>query len=495
MAGLVSKVLSIIPPRLRGTGTSRSFTNTYNPSATGSPLATPAYRDHLNDILTNRIALDSRALLKEMFRTDPDMSAAVNSYLTVADTEMQILVYDDRGAIDRKGHQLLQTSLLALETRYDYSKGFEFRQTLQSYCKDCRYMLLLRGGIGTELVLDKLLMPTELRNVDLQTIEWYEKQPGKFTPVQRPPGASEPIDLNIPTFFTSWFRKDPTDIYSFSPFISAINTIAARTQIVNDLYRIMTVTGFPRIHMSVVEEVIAKSAPPEARTDPKKMKEYKDARLAEVQTVLTNLRADESLVTTDAVESKILNDKNPGAALDIQPMIDVLNAQNQAGLKVMATVIGRGESGVNTASVESLIFTKNADALNEPIAELLTHLFTMVLRMQGYTGRVVVSFAKAELRPELELEPQLVMKQSRFLQLLSEGIIDDDTFHLEVLGRIRPDNIPELSGTKFLTPAPAVDTGKISPNSDPQGKSLSPKGSASARSNGPANPTKKGPPK
>jgi hypothetical protein len=36
--------------------------------------------------------------------------------------------------------------------------------------------------------------------------------------------------------------------------------------------------------------------------------------------------------------------------LDIEPIIKTLNAQNQAALRVMATTLGRGESGVNTAS-------------------------------------------------------------------------------------------------------------------------------------------------
>jgi hypothetical protein len=102
-------------------------------------------------------------------------------------------------------------------------------------------------------------------------------------------------------------------------------------------------------------------------------------------------------------------------------------------------------------------------------------------------GRAEFIFEPVELRPTLELEPQKVMKQSRYEQALSRGYITDDEFHIDIFGRPRPQTSPELSGTNFLeanTAAASVDAEGISPNGDPLGRGMAPEGGTKqARSN------------
>lgn len=484
MAGVLSNLLSIVLPKRRANEKGASYTSTFNPAQADQVLAIPQYREHLSDIFDSRQAQDSRALMKQLFVHDPDISAAVNAFLTVADTDMWFLVKDTEGKLDKEGGKMVTSLLTGLTSRFDYAKpgGFQYKPDLRTICANLRYMLLLRGGIGAELVVNKQFVPTEIRNVDLATVEWKEPQAGKLVPEQVV--QSQRISLDVPTFFTAFFRRDPTTIYSYSPFVSSINTIAARQQVINDLYRIMRVTGYPRMEAVVMEEVLRKNAPAAERADEAKMKVWLRARLGEISASLSNLRADQAFVHFDSVETKVMNSDNPAAALDIMPVINTLNAQNQAALKTMSTIIGRGESGVNTASVESRIFSMNADQLNQPVAEILAHMLTLALRLHGNEGIVEVGFDKAELRPDLELEPQRVMKQSRLLELLSHGLITDDEFHLEMFGRPPSDGVPPLAGTGFMTPVKVgVDEKKVSPNSDPNGRGLAAPGSKSAKSN------------
>jgi hypothetical protein len=485
MAKTIDALLRVVFPKARGNDKGTALTSTFNPSSADQVLPAPNYRDHVVDIFTSRANNDSRALMKELFKHDPDVSATVNSFLTVADTKIQYVVRDAKDVISRDGHKLLNQLLYGLQTRLDYSKGFEIRQSLYGICSDLRYMLLLRGSIGTELVLSKTLLPREIRIVDMADVDWYEQTPGKYVPVQSPPNANDEIDLNIPTFFTTWFRRDPTSIYSHSTFVSCINTIAARQQVINDLYRIMQVTGYPRMSVSVVEEVLMKSMPAKFKDDVTKQREWLNARLAEVTSTLASLRPDQAFVHWDSLEPKMVNESKPGVAMNIDSIIATLNAQNQAGLKTMATIIGRGDKNGNTASTEARIFALNAEQLNEPIAEILTQMLTMLVRIHGFDGYVDVEFQRVELRPELELESHKSMKQSRLLDLLSFGLISDDEFHLEMLGRIRPDEAPELSGTGFRNPVQiGVNEEEVTPNADPLGRSLTAKGSKSAKSNG-----------
>lgn len=482
MAGPLDKLLQVVLPKGKGKKTGTGITGTFRPSSADQVLPLPQYRDHLVDIFTDRYSNDSRALIKKLFKQDPDVSAAVNAYLTIANQELIMVARDQEGNIDHEGMKMLKQLVMLLTRRWDYSTGFRYKPSLDTLVDEMRYMLLMRGGIMAELVFDERLAPSELRHIDLASIRWYERKAGEYKPVQDQDGAE--VKLDVPSVFVAFFHRDPTSIYADSSFTAAINTIAARQQVVNDLYRIMQVTGYPRMDVKILEEVILKNAPANVKQDATKLRQYLNDRLAEIRTAVTQIRPDQAFVHYDSVEVGIVNDKNPGMGIDIKPVIDVLNGQNQAALKTMATIIGRGESGVNTASVEARVFALNCDELNRPIAELLQQMFTFAMRLQGFEGWVECEFKKAEMRADLELEPQRSMQQSRLLTDLSHGIISDDEYHLAMYGRIRPDSAPELSGTGFMNPQPVgVDETKVSPNSDPLGRSLASKGGNQAKSN------------
>lgn len=470
-------------PRRGGAGGS-AVTPTFNPSNSATLLTLPDYREYLRDLFTERLtAADARALLENLFRNDPDVSAAVNAYLTLSDTEPMFFIRNVDGQFDREAYKTLQTLLNVLSFQADLTTGYEDRRGLTGVCEHMRHMMLLRGAIACELVVDKRGVPNELRQIDPSSIRWYERQAGVRKPVQVVSGQNREISLDIPTFFWTTFRQSPVGIYPTPPFVSAINTIASRQRVINDLYRIMSATGFPRIDVKVLEQVMTNAAPPSVKNNAVELRTWINARIAEIRSSFANIAPDESLVHTDSIEVQILNDKAPAVGINVDNIISVLNAQNQAGLKAVSTILGRGESGVNTASVESRVFSMNADALNQPIAYILSRAFTVALQLAGHPVFCEVRFRKAELRPALELEPQLVMRQGRLLDVLSLGLITDEEFHIEMFGRLPPDGAPPLSGTNFRTPAETPDTSGVSPNSDPQGRALSAPGSAGARSN------------
>lgn len=469
------------PPKTRSGATSR--TTTYDPNARGGVLTVPAYQEHLTDLFTSRTANDSRTLMADLFKQDPDVSAAVGGYLTLANTSSVLYVTDPTtGAIDREATTALKAMVHALTNPVDYTKGFQLKPDEATLQEEMRYMTLLRGGVGTELVFDKNMVPDRLENVDLATVEWAEKESGVYKPFQRDKATNKEIMLDIPSFFVSFHRRDPTKIYQYSDFVSAVNSIAARQLVINELYAIMKITGYSRMSVAVTEEIIIRNAPAQIKNDPVKLREYLNARLSQIGTSLSNLKSGDPFVHWDSAKPTVLNDRSPGAALDIRPVIDVLNAQNQAALKTMPTVLGRGQN-VQTASVEARFAAMCADELNKPVAANLRRAYQLLLNVNGIPGIVHFDFLPAELRPDLELEPQRVMRASRLKDDLSLGLITDEEYHLWVFNRMPPESAPQLSGTGFMSAGPQADVSAISPNSDPLGRSVASEDAASARSN------------
>lgn len=468
--------LQIILPKKKAKAGGTASTPTFRGNQ--PVLSMPRYRDHLDDLFTTRTANDSRSLMTALSRHDSDVSAAFFAYQSIAGSADYVMeAYDVNGELSTEGITMANQILTQMTTVNDYSLGFSAKQSFAELNDDMRFWTLLRGSPGAELILNKQFEPDSLRLIDMSTITWNEKQPGVFKPTQKPAGSNTEINLDVPTFFVARFQQNPTDVYTYSPFVAAINTVAARQQVINELYRITQIIGYPRMDVTVLEEVLLKSAPAILRADADKTRGFIDTQMAAIRTAFANLKSDQALVHTDAVEVGMVNDSKPASSLPIQNVIDVLNDQQQASLKTMPAVIGRANSG-QVASTEARLFALNCDALNRVIAGIWSQVLTLACRLAGFQGSIEFIFRPVELRPILELEPQLTMKQSRWEQALSRGYVTDDEFHLNVFNRPRPASAPELSGTGFMDPvAPAsVDAEGVTPNSDPLGRSLAPAG-------------------
>lgn len=480
-------VVAILLPKGKGKKDGVSFPPGYNPRT--ADIAAPRYRDHLTDLYNSRTANDARTLLESLVNHDPDVSSAMHSYLTIAESaQLDFLAYDANGDVDPEGIKLAGQIITTLTSVYDYTQGYSKKVSLNATASELRYMALLRGCTDVELVLDKTFVPTELRIIDGKTVFWRSSKPGVLEPFQRPEGSNDEIDLNIPTYFTSRFHQSPTSVYTNSPFVAAINAIAARTEVINELYRIMRVVGYPRLDIKILEDVIAQNAPPIVRSDAAKLRGHVEAEVAKIAGAISTIRSDQAFVHSSATEAKVINDKNPGAGMQIQQVIDVLDAQNQSALKVMPAVVGKS-SNLQTASTEARLFAMSADALNRIVADTFSQALTLAARLSGYQGRIEARYRSVEMRPVLELEPQLTMRGARLREELSLGTITDIEYHMQMFGRPPPAGSPQLSGTGFLNEVEAAVDPSSGKQDDSLGRSLAPEGGKKAAK---SNSTKSG---
>ena len=483
MALTLQTLYQVIAPKRLPNPKGVANSPTFDPSNNQNVLSAPQYREHLEDIFTTCASSDSRDLIRNLIVQDPDASASLNAFLTLSDTNPIILVKDINGQIDRNGLKIVNALIDSLTTRYDYSKGFEYTPSLKAIAEEMRYMILAEGMVMAEPIITKEGIFNQVRLIQTNKLEWFERENGRLVPEQVPVNGGDNISLDFPHIFVAYYRQDPSKAYAYSPFVSVINTAAARQRIINDLYRIMQLTGYPRMDISIMEDVVRANAPDAIKSDPAKMATYISQTINSISGTISNLRPDQAFVHTDSLEVGIVNEKKAGMSMDIEPVIKTLNAQNQAALKTMATILGRGEAGVNTASVEARLFALQCDGLNAPVGLLMSQMLTFLLRLTGSTSKVEITFAPAEMRSLIELEAQLNLMAARLLYDLSEGIIDDDEYHLRMYGRIRPDSSPILSGTKFYNSGTGNTDINGNGNNDSVTRSVTSKNDKAAQSN------------
>lgn len=465
----LNQVASIILPKNLPSG-SVSSTPTFSTSSSDQALPTPDRQSHTKDILDYRQSTNDSDIVKDLAKTDSDVSTTVSSYLAVANTKMAFVCNDISGAVDRNAQALVNQILLNLTTTLDYSSGFTGDKSLESYNALLRYQILVSGACCGELIQNKkvaLNVLSDFRLVNPDSLEWYEKTVGRLTPVQKSSDGSD-IDLDIPTFFYSSHHQDPNSAYAVSPFVSVINSIYARKRIIEDLYRMMSINGYPRIKIKVLEETIMKYAPEEVkRGDQVKKQNYLQSYISVIQNAYSNVKSDQPLVFTDSYDVDVLETKGV-LSLDITPIISILNSQNQTALKIVGTILGRGENGVNTASAETRVFLKNVEDLNSTVARLWSQALTFALRLSGSSSYVKVFFEKPSFNSEVEDAPKKVVNQSILQKDLSLGIITDDEYCLAMWGRLSLPNAPVLSGTGFLNSKGLTEV--VNTPNDPKGQ-------------------------
>ena len=290
---LTSKLGQILLPKKTPSPQGVANSPTFQSNNPQNVLTLPTYTDHRTDIFASRAADDANTLLQNLLVHDPDTSAALNAYLTVADTDPILYVKDINDMIDREGQKTLNAILDTLTTRYDYNTvGFQYKPTLRAMAEELRYMLLLRGMMVAEAIVSKEGVFDAIRLIDPVSLQWFERTNGRLTPEQIPSGGGNNIPLDVPSIFVSYFRQDPTRAYSNSPFVASINTVAARQRIINDLYRIMTLTGYPRLDITVLEEVIVKNAPLDIKGDPAKLTQYINNTISSITNTVSGLRSE-----------------------------------------------------------------------------------------------------------------------------------------------------------------------------------------------------------
>jgi hypothetical protein len=82
--------------------------------------------------------------------------------------------------------------------------------------------------------------------------------------------------------------------------------------------------------------------------------------------------------------------------------------------------------------------------------EMFSKMLTLAIRLRGLDVTVEFRFAAIDLKPESELEAFAAMKQSRWLELLSLGLVTDEAASIELTGSLPPAGFKPLSGTGFF---------------------------------------------
>ena len=413
------------------------------------------------DITTYRTGANTPAVIRDLAASNPDLSATLNAYLRVGiPEEFSLVARDMDGEINADASRIAREVLNRMTLIGDPTLGYNPTTDLQSLSESLGKELFQYGGMGMELVLNKLMMPSYMQPVSVTKIQWKEEEGGVY-PVQIISGQE--ISLDIPTFFSLSVDQDLLTPYTMSPIETAIQAVLADAQFMNDLRKSMKRVIQPRLIATLLEEKIANTLDPSIRADPDAYDKYMDDLVLALTEQLQGLEPEEALINFDNVEFDTLTpDSGGGNSADVWKAVQsLIENKLTAGAKSLPAVLGRdGQSG--SATTSTMLFLKNANILRSKLNILYSRALTMALRLLGNDVMVEFKYAKLDLRPDAELAAYRSMNQASELELLSLGLKTDDEVSLVLTGRLPPKGYKPLAGTMFKS-APANTGGN--PNS------------------------------
>lgn len=398
----------------------------------------------------------TREILRELVHASPNLSAALAAHLRTAITRNYTAVAKNiDGSFNREGTNAVNQILARMDNLPDFSEGFTRQNTMRSNSESLGKELLTYGSMAAELVLDDQLMPLRIQPISVTPIEFRPKG-DRLIPIQIIEG--DEYNLDEATFFYVSLDQELMEAYASSPFESAIKPTFFSEELMADITRVIKRAIHPRVEVIVDEESIRKMAPPEAQHDPDKLEEYIQSIINDIESAVNTLEPEDALVHFDTVKVVMLNNGNISLSRELETLENMGDSMLSTGTKTPPTILGHHSGSSNIASTETLLFMKQVEgAVQFKLNELYSRMLTLAVRLLGVDCYVEFKYDPINLRPETELEAFRAQKQSRILELLSLGLITDETASLELTGSLPAEDYKPLSGTFFKSKDPSEE--------------------------------------
>jgi hypothetical protein len=398
------------------------------------------------DRISARTLADTRKTLVELTRSSPDLRAGVNSMQrTGIPEEFTLSAWNLDGTINEEATMSAHALINRMSYLGNADGSFSDVKGLQSLSEELALELQIYGALCMEVVLDKTRMPSKMVPISVNSLKLYEEGQG-FRLVQAL-GSTE-IDLDVPTVVYVAVDQLQTEAYAQPYLEAAIQPVLADIDFNNDLRRALKRSIIPRVVATIDSEKVRKMTPPDILADPDKFLAYKNSIVTTIDSVINQANPEDAYVTYDSVSYKVMDGGEDPSAI-VERVQKVLNGKLASGAFVLPVILGHGQTS-NASSTEAMLYVKQANMIRTKLNEAYSRALTVAVRLLGYDCYIKFKYEHINLRPHDELEAFKSMKQSRILELLSLGLIDDVTACLDLTGHLPPKGYKSLSGTKFV---------------------------------------------
>jgi hypothetical protein len=330
--------------------------------------------------------------LKRIRDYNPDAALAVWNVLRLANPGHEVEVYfhklgkDGQPVADEQGKAIIEE--LAARVGQEYGGG------LDTLIDVFNLTLMTQGAFAAEVELsDDMREVVDYCAVDPRFIDFVrDEETHKMVPVIL--AAGEPKRINPNQFRYIPLDPDVDAPHGRSPLWSALEVVFFQQEVLRDLKAVVHNQGYPRIDVSVLEEIVVENTPEHLKA-PGREEEFRawiDGFLMDLQETYNSLQPDDTFIHWDWVKVGYVG---PGAAgsLDAQRVLQAIDTQIVAALKQLPVLLGRNEGATTThATVQWQIYVAGIEALQRRTKRMVEWLHNTALQVYGRPSYARVNF-------------------------------------------------------------------------------------------------------
>ena len=341
-------------------------------------------------LVNRRTALSAASLqmMRSMRDYNPDAALALWNMIRLATKIEDIQVYhyapdltEDEWDTDLEGQQRIRE----LDERQIV--GGEYGGGLRAIAGVLVLTLMTQGAAALEVALtDDLRDVEDFCPVDPWLVTFQRDERRVARPVLNLIHGA-PVPLNEVQFRYVPLDPEVNDPHGRSPMWPALEAVMFQTEVLRDLKAVAHNQGYPRIDVSVVEEIVIQNLPPHLKGPGQEddLKDWLDGYLTDIASAYEALNPDDAFVHWDWLQVNMTGPGKGGAgSLDIQALIRVVEAQVIAALKSLPILLGRNEGTTTThATVQWQIYADSVEAVQDVVQKMLEWACNLTLRVWG----------------------------------------------------------------------------------------------------------------
>ncbi|WP_226888898.1 hypothetical protein [Paenibacillus polymyxa] len=167
--------------------------------------------------------------------------------------------------------------------------------------------------------------------------------------------------IDTPTFIYEEFDPMVDDPYGRTPMLPVLQVVFFHLQVLADLKAVVLNQGYPRLDISMLEEIMLKNMPNNLKSNP-----------------------DDALVHWDSVKVEYLKGGNSGPMIDIKKLIDIIDTHMATSLKRPLTILSRHQGSTETySSIDTQIYIKNVESARSVTKRFWQRAFSLSARVKG----------------------------------------------------------------------------------------------------------------
>ena len=372
--------------------------------------------------IANLQSFNSYRLFKLFAANDSSFSSALYTHVRMMVDTFRATAYKANETIFNEGQAYINELVHRFNFEDSYAEGFTHPNTIISQISRIARNILTSDKAAAALFIElnpETYEVSAFKAIDCDRV-YFEGEPFLATDSTYIAGyfgysglgkkrkpyifqEGQRVPMDVANFLWEPLDSDAEQIDGNNPLRPALRHTFTKLEFLDNLRKVLKNQAWPKVKVVLDEKAVLNLAPPDIKNDQKKLIEFFNAYLSEVEDQLTNIAVDQNIVVYDTIkeisflESKIKFDPRPIAAL--------LDAEAISSLKAPPSTVGKGGStktGEGLASAELVIFRRTVKALRTIIETIYSRAFTFALRMNGMQGYVKFRLKEFSLRPPEE---------------------------------------------------------------------------------------------